>query len=357
MIRVLVVDDSATAREYLAYLIGADPEVQVIGTARDGQEAIGAVRDLHPDVVVMDLMMPVMDGIEATRVIMETNPTPIVIVSAVWLRGEVEMTFRALGAGALAALEKPVGLNHPQHERLARELARTVRLMAGVKVVGRRNGLAPTVVPSGPGPTAPAQPCRVRFVAIGASTGGPSAIATVLRGLPAGFPAPVLVVQHIARGFIAGFASWLAESCRLPVAVAEQGQVPQAGHVYVAPDNRQMGVASDGTLALRDDAPEGGLRPSVSYLFRSLIPFARRGLVAVLLTGMGRDGASELKQLRDLGAVTIAQDRESCIVFGMPGEAVALGAATAVLSPSQVASYLAGLCPGNTAVIPLAGRQ
>jgi two-component system chemotaxis response regulator CheB len=353
MIRVLIVDDSAVARQLLTYIIGGDPSLQVIGTASDGEEAVVAVRERKPDVVVMDLIMPRMDGIEATRAIMETHPTPIVIVSSVWAQGEAEKTFCAMAAGALAALEKPVALAHPQYARLARELNQTVRLMAGVKVVRRTARTRPAAVP-GWIEAAPAAPPsgdvtaaslggRPRLVAIGASTGGPNAILTVLKGLPPGFGAPILIVQHIAKGFVGGFAGWLSVAAGLPVSVAQEGERPQPGHAYVAPDAQHMGLGFDGTVSLSSAPPDAGLRPSVSHLFRSLSTFASRGLVAVLLTGMGKDGAAELKVLRERGAVTIAQDRETSVVYGMPAEAVALGAASAVMSPAQIGAFLGGL--------------
>ena len=275
----------------------------------------------------------------------------IVIVSASWQRGEVDKTFRAMEAGALTALEKPVSLTHPQYERLARELTQVVKVMAGVRVVQRK----PMSVGSAGPPRGHRSPRTVltgrgvRLVAIGASTGGPSAIMEILKGMPRDFPAPVLIVQHIAQGFVQGFADWLAESSGLPVTVAQHGERPQRGHAYVAPDGLQMGLLLDGSIALGDEAPEAGLRPSVSDLFRSLAGYPCRGTVAVLLTGMGKDGARELKLLKDCGAVTVAQDKESCIVYGMPAEAAALDAASHVLAPAKIAEFLAALTTDDAA--------
>ena len=346
MIKVLVVDDSAVAREFMTYLLSGDADLRVIGTASDGEEAVRAVRALQPDVIVMDVVMPRMDGLEATRAIMEATPTPIVVVSASWRRGEVDQTFRALEAGALTALEKPAGAAHPQHERLAKELLQVVKLMARVKVV-KRTPKAPGTAPAGiamHGGAAEvhgaAAAAPLRLVAMGASTGGPNAIREVLGGLPADFPAPVLIVQHIAPGVVRGFADWLTETTAREVALARDGERPLPGRVYVAPDGRQTGIGRDGRLALSDDAADAGLRPSVAHLFRSLAAVAGPDTAAVLLTGMGKDGAAEMKTLRERGALTIAQDAGSCVVYGMPAEAVALGAADLVLPPREIAAAL-----------------
>jgi two-component system chemotaxis response regulator CheB len=180
-------------------------------------------------------------------------------------------------------------------------------------------------------------------VALGASTGGPPVLQTILSGLPRDYPAPVLIVQHMAAGFVQGFAEWLAQSSALPVQLAAQGETILPGHVYVAPDEFQMKVERGGRIALSKDAPEGGLRPAVSYLFRSLVEAYGGEAVAVLLTGMGRDGAEEMKLLRDSGAITIAQDKESCVVHGMPGEAIKLDAAQLILPPEKIAPLLASL--------------
>jgi two-component system chemotaxis response regulator CheB len=183
----------------------------------------------------------------------------------------------------------------------------------------------------------------VKVVAIGASTGGPPAIEAILLKLPKDFCAPLLIVQHIAPGFVQGFADWLANSCRFPVGIATQNEFPLPGHAYVAPDGVHMGMEINGRIVLSKSEPENGLRPSVSYLFRSVAEVFGKNIVGVLLTGMGKDGAYELKMMKEKGAITIAQDKESCVVYGMPGEAVNLNAATYVLSPPKIAELLSGL--------------
>ena len=344
MIKVLVAEDSPVVREFLIHVLSSDPDIRVVGTANDGEQAVAAVKRYRPDVITMDIHMPKMDGLDATRRIMETDPTPIVIVSGSTDPHETETTFRALEAGALAVLKRPNGIGHPDHETTTRELVQTVKLMSEVKVVRRW----PRVRRDAPA-TRPAEmglaraPAQVRIVAIGASTGGPPALHTVLAGLPKAFPAPVLIVQHMAGGFIQGFAEWLAQSASLPVHVAAHGETILPGHVYVAPDEHQMKVEHGGKIVLTRDAPENGLRPSVSYLFRSVAEVYGSAAVAGLLTGMGRDGAEELRLLKEKGAVTFAQDKDSSVVHGMPGEAIKLDAATFVLPPDKIAAALVNL--------------
>jgi two-component system chemotaxis response regulator CheB len=344
-IKVLVVEDSAVVRELLMHILSSDPDIQVIGTASNGEEAVKSVGDTRPDIVTMDINMPKMDGFEATRIIMETTPTPIVIVSASWDPKEVQKTFRAMEAGALAAVRKPVGVAHPDYKDQAKELIQTVKLMSEVKVIRRQSrikhgkgfpaGLAVNdLIPS---------TTDVKVVAIGASTGGPPVIETILSGLPKDFLAPLLIVQHIAPGFVQGFADWLANSCRFTVRIATQHEFPLPGHAYIAPDGVHMGMDTSGRIVFDGSEPENGLRPAVSYLFRSVAEVFGKNTVGVLLTGMGKDGAYELKMMKEKGAITIAQDKESCVVYGMPGEAVNLNAATYVLSPPKIAELLAGL--------------
>jgi two-component system chemotaxis response regulator CheB len=345
MIKVLIVEDSQVILDLLIFILSSDPAIQVIGTARDGEEAVRAVMEKRPDVVTMDIVMPNMDGFEATRIIMETTPTPIVIVSASWDPHEVEKTFRAMEAGALAAIAKPVGVAHPNYARLTKELIRTVKLMSEVKVIKRRPRER-----NGPAISRESTTCLItpvildlKVVAIGASTGGPLAINTILSRLPKDFRVPLLIVQHIAAGFVQGFAHWLADSSRLPVAIAAQGEHLLPGRAYIAPDDLQMGVENGGRIILSSSEPENGLRPSVSWMFRSVSEVFGKNAIGVLLTGMGKDGAQELKLMKERGAVTIAQDKESSIVYGMPGEAVAINAAVYVFSPAGIAEFLSGL--------------
>ncbi len=343
MVKVLVVDDSASVRMLLQALLASDPGIEVIGTAADGEEAVEAAARLKPDVITMDIYMPRMNGLIATRLIMESHPVPIVVVSGNLDAEEVASTFRVMEAGAVTALARPNGPGHPDHEREAAAFIRTVKLMAEVKVVRRtpRRDRPDAITPP---PQRAAVPARVNAVAIGASTGGPLAIQAILAGLGKNFPAPVLIVQHMALGFIKRFTEWLNLTSAIPVHIATHGERILPGHAYVAPDGSHMLVTADGTaIALKDSPPENGLRPSVSALFRSVtLAFGPRS-VGVLLTGMGSDGARELKLLRETGAVTIAQDLKSSVIHGMPGEAIKLEAATYTLPPAQIVTTLTNL--------------
>ncbi|KAF0216061.1 MAG: two-component system chemotaxis family response regulator [Geobacteraceae bacterium] len=347
MIKVLIVDDSASMRLFLERIFSADPGIHVVGTAHNGEEALKAVERLSPDVITMDVFMPLMNGLDATRRIMETHPTPIIILSGNLDPEEVMTSFHAMEAGALVALPKPRGAGHPDHEREVGSLVRTVKLMAEVKVVKRwprsRNRVStpPQVVISDEAPA------KLQVVAIGASTGGPVVIQTILSALGENFPVPVLIVQHMAAGFIHGFAEWLALSSRLPVHVASQGEHLLPGHAYVAPDGFHLLVEAGGRIKLSGESPENGLRPSVSALFRSVADVYGKNAAGVLLTGMGKDGVDELLLLKGKGAVTIVQDKASSVIYGMPAEAVRAGAATYTLSPGKIAAMLERLTNGN----------
>ncbi|MCE9615811.1 MAG: chemotaxis-specific protein-glutamate methyltransferase CheB [Lentisphaerae bacterium] len=347
MINVLIVDDSPLARRLLAHILSEDPELRVIGMAANGHDALAAVRRDQPQVVTMDIHMPAMDGFEATRRIMESHPVPIVMISGSYERSEVNKAFRAMEEGALAILARPVGPADPHYEQEAREIRETVRLMATVKPVRRMHPLPP---PEPQKLDAAAPPVPVKVVAIGASTGGPPALQAILSILPRHFPAPILIVQHIASGFVAGLIDWLNQTSGPRVCLATHETPPQPGHAYVAPDGLQMGVDAMDRLILVKAPPEHGLCPSVSFLFRSVAAHVKSGAVGILLTGMGRDGAQELDAMRRAGALTIAQSRDSCAVFGMPGHAVSLGAAMHQLPPEQIAGLLIShVRPGATA--------
>lgn len=337
-IRVLVVDDSPSVREFLGHILSSGG-IEIAGEAADGAEAVELAARLRPDVITMDIGLPVMDGFAATRAIMASTPTPIVIVSAQWAPEDVAKTFDALGAGALAILEKP-RFGAPDFACRRDQLVSTIKLMAEVKVMSRRPKSAdrPKKIP----PT-PQGRLKRELVAVGASTGGPQTLRSILFGLPKDFPAPIVVVQHISRGFLPGLVQWLDQGCKLTVRIAAHGQAMEPGTVYFAPDDHHLLVASDNTLRLSDAPPEGTLRPCVGRLFRSVAESLGSRAVGVLLTGMGRDGALELGLMRERGAVTIAQDECTSIVYGMPREAVRLGAAVHVLPQEEIAGMLIGL--------------
>jgi two-component system chemotaxis response regulator CheB len=348
MIDVLVVEDSQVTLEYLVYVLGTDPEIRVSGVAASGEAALASVARHKPDVILMDIHLPGIDGFETTRRIMASTPVPIVVCTASTSFDQVHTAMRALEAGALAVLKKPRCLGDPDAEAEAAAIISTLKLMSEIRVV-RRWTRAPTPTPATVGlvPSKAAEPTPhdvadhdVAIVAIGASTGGPPVVAQILSGLSPNFAAPILVVQHISLGFTTGFAEWLAAASRLPVHVAKGGERPLSGHVYVAPDDHHLRIDPRGELQTTQDEPHNGLRPSVGVLFRSVAERFGRRAIGVLLTGMGRDGAEELKLMSDQGALTVAQDEESCVVFGMPAEAVRLGAASFVFPPQKIAEFL-----------------
>ena len=354
-VRVLVVEDSPVVREFLLHILNAEPGIHVVGTAKNGEEAIEFARKQKPDLITMDIHMPKVDGFEATRRIMETVPTPIVIVSGSSTTEDIATTFHALEAGALVVIRRPMGIGHPDFEKTAGELRNTVKLMSEVKVIkrwpkpavrheqaDRREPVATFISQPGTRIIADAQ-----IIAIGASTGGPVVLQKIFSELPRDLGAPVVVVQHIASGFLDGFVEWLNGTSHLPVHVANQGDQLLPGNVYVAPDGLQFGPEETGRVQLSSAAAEHGMCPSVSFLFRSVAKVYGRRSIGLLLTGMGRDGSEEPKLLKDLGAVTIAQDRDSSVVYGMPGEAVALGAATYILSPEKIIEALKSLIRRN----------
>jgi len=342
IIRVLIVEDSSTIRQYLNHIFDSDPGLEVVGVAKDGEEGIRLVKLKRPDIVTMDIHMPKMNGYEAAHRIMEECPVPIVIVTSSWDPGSVENSFRAIDAGALVALEKPPGLGHPRSEKLAAKLVQTIKTMAEVRVVRRsrprmKSGGAPAISPAA-GPGVARQ--KIEVVAIGASTGGPPVIKDILSGLRQGVSVPILIVQHIAAGFLEGMVEWVNKESRLSARIASDKEHIRKGNVYFAPDGHHMGVTGGGRIVLSEGPAENGVRPSVSHLFRSVSKaYGGRG-AGVLLTGMGKDGAVELAGMKERGAVTVAQDKESCVVYGMPAEAVKLNGAVHVLSPEGITGFL-----------------
>jgi two-component system chemotaxis response regulator CheB len=342
-IRVLVVDDSLTARKHLVEVLRADPELEVAGEAADGKRAIELCRTLRPDVITLDMMLPLMSGLAVTEYVMAYSPTPILIVSSSANRGELYKTCDALAAGAVDVFEKPTGNDPEGLWELG--LILTVKIVSRVRVITHIRGKLGS---SGRTPANPASfetcdsPTRKSVIAIGGSTGGPAAIVEILRGLPAGFPIPILLVIHIGDLFTTAFTEWLDGQSALRVRYARDGEalpaLGQAG-VIMAPSGFHL-VVQGGKLRLTCDRERNSCRPSVDVLFESLAKEIGGETAACLLTGMGRDGAAGLLALRRAGALTIAQDEASSVVFGMPREAIEMGAADRILALDQIATAL-----------------
>ena len=351
MIRVLIAEDSQVVVEYIKHILVTAGNFDIVGVAKNGEEALALAQITRPDVVIMDIQMPRMDGYEATRKIMETKPVPIVICTSSWKPEDAEKTFKAMEAGALAIVAKPGGPGSADMERSVRELLDTVTLMSDVPVVRRwprKDGMKVSPAPGGMAESVDVSPAQVELVAVGASTGGPPALQTILGALLADFPAPVLIVQHIAEGFLASLVSWLNQASPLSVSVAKHGESFEPAHVYLAPEGLHMGVSKSGRIVLERGPAENHVCPSVSYLFRSVAREYGRRAAGVLLTGMGRDGADGLKLMKEEGGITIAQDKDSCVVHGMAGEAIKLDAAAHVLPPEGIAAALRSMvCKGK----------
>jgi two-component system chemotaxis response regulator CheB len=318
-IRVLVADDSELFRELLARVIAIDPGFEVVAVAADGNAAAALARQLKPDVITMDLNMPDADGFSGIARIMADTPTPILVLTA---NREEAVGFRALSLGALDLLEKPQA--HVDLDDYGRLLRSRLRLLAGVKVIRHVRGLRERIQ------VAPRATGRAELVVIGASLGGPRALATLLRGLPPAFPAPIAVVQHIADGFTEGLAAWLAAEAHRDVHEAQDGETLAPGRVVLAPTGRHL-VVGDGFVRLSDAPPVDTFKPSVTPLLLSAARAYGARVCGVILTGMGRDGAEGLKAIKEAGGPTLVQDEATSAVFGMPRAAIELGAVDRVL--------------------------
>lgn len=340
MIRVLITDDSATSRQLLCHILRSASDIQVVGEATNGAEAVRMAGTLRPNLILMDIHMPVMDGLVATREIMMHSPTPIVLVSASTMVHETETAMQALRAGALTLLLKPAGPAAANYERSCQELIETVRAMSDVKVVrhhrpysARERRTQKTTHPTH---------SPISICAVATSTGGPPALLKLFSGLAADFPVPIVVVQHIATGFTEGLAKWLDGSLALTVKVAEMGERLSPGTIYLAREDYHLGVTRVGTALLSKAATIEGFRPSATYLFRSVAEAYGNRTLALILTGMGHDGVEGLHSVRKAGGTIFAQDEASCVVFGMPGAAVAEGLADQVLPIDRMAKAILG---------------
>jgi two-component system chemotaxis response regulator CheB len=316
--------------------------MQVIGHARNGQEAVSMCASLKPDLITMDIEMPVLDGIDATRLIMTQTPIPVVVLSSTVNDKSLNATFKALEAGAVSVLQKPEQITAPDFVLKRKAMIDTLRSMAEIKVIKRRFNVKKQLSPPTPLQLS-VKATRYEIIALGVSIGGPQVLNFILQKLPANFPLPVVIVQHMSVGFIQGFAKWLDENIAMHVKLARQNEIFQAGTVYFAPDNTHLAVVREGThlkANLVSSAAVSGFRPSATVLLESVAKVSGQHAVGGLLTGMGNDGAVGLLAVKNHHGTTFIQDPDSAVVFGMAGVAQSLGAVEQVVKLDDIAGYL-----------------
>ncbi|WP_084665918.1 protein-glutamate methylesterase/protein-glutamine glutaminase [Thermanaeromonas toyohensis] len=342
-IRVLIADDSAFVRKYLKEILARDPEIEVVGTARDGEEAVKLVLALRPDVVTMDVEMPKLDGLTALQYIMNENPVPVVVISSLTQKGEL-LTYEALALGAVEVIAKPSGIVSTDLRKIADEIRRKVKaaaksnMKAATRVIKRREA-GPNFKPAPSGVSAPFK----KLVIIGVSTGGPKTLTEILPELPADLPAPIIVVQHMPAGFTRGFAERLGNICRLEVSEAQDGETVTPGKILVAPGHSHLKIErrlgkNEVRVRLTDEPRDALYKPSVEVAMESALKvLGGQRLVGVLLTGMGDDGANAMVKIKDAGGITIAEAEETAVVWGMPREAIVRGGASIVTPSYRVA--------------------
>lgn len=337
-IRVLVVDDSALMRKMVCDMLSQDPGILVVGHARDGREAISKRAELCPDVITMDIEMPVMDGVAALAEIMAKCPTPVIMVSSLTQKG-AETTMKCLRLGAVDFIGKPSGSISLDLSKVREELVQKVKAADRSKgTLSRPLPIRRAFASISLGASAPSKPStRGGMLLIGSSTGGPRALHTLIPGLPGDLNIPIVVVQHLPEIFTTMLASKLNEESPYEVREARVGDILRAGTILVAPGGKHLQFDKRGVAELTDAPTVHGVRPSIDVTMASLIPLFREKLIAVLLTGMGRDGAAGMKAVHDLGGQTIAEHESTCVVYGMPKAAVEMGAASQVLPLPEIA--------------------
>lgn len=344
-IKVLIADDSAVSRKLFQRIISMAEGFEVIGVARDGSEAIEKVLLLKPDVVSMDINMPNTDGIEATKKIMNASSLPIIIVSSLYNKHEKDLAVKALAAGAVHIMSKPHGITHPLFEKDCKNYIRMLKIMSEVKVVSRKDRTAKAgsvFIPAGK--RFSPQRIRPEIVVIGSSAGGPQVLKILLENIPQSFPLPVVIVQHMEKSFSTSFNSWLNTYSNMPVSIARNGEEVLGGNVYIAPGGNHLEFRQKGVLSIFPEIENSkGHTPSVARMFKSVMNIYKDKTLAIMLSGMGRDGSDEMLQLRETGAYTIAQSQSSCLVFGMPGEVVKKGGACVSLNPEEIIEELKNL--------------
>ena len=325
--RVLVVDDSLVCREILAAILNAETDIQIIGQAESGKQAIELNRKLRPDLVTMDIQMPGMDGFSAIEEIMAQNPVPILVVTSVPLKDGIDQSFLAIKAGALDLVKKP-----DPGSLEGRILVEKVRVLSGVKVIRHRRARPASVSQL----SREVASERIEVVALVSSTGGPKLLSELLGSLPREISLAFLLTQHLPDGFVAGFIHWLNQEIALQVDQAREGMRITPGTVLVAPSETHMEVSERGVVHLSDAPAIQSHRPSGTPMLKSVAKVYGKRAMGIILTGMGRDGAEGLLSLRQAGGLCIAQDEASSLIFGMPKAAIELGAAERVLGVNEI---------------------
>lgn len=345
MIRIIIADDSPTDTLILKNLFESEPDMVVVACAKNGREALEMIEKHHPDLVTMDIEMPFMNGYETTKIIMTKFPTPVVMISSHIIESESRVAFEALAAGALTVLPKPRDIISKTSNKSARYIIDTVRNMSEIRVIRRSRFPSSTTTLSG---VRPRNVTDYQIVAIGTSVGGPQALKLVLSKLPANFPLPIVIVQHMTPGFMPGFVNWLSNHIKLKVKCAEVEELLQAGTVYFAPDYTHFMVQKrneNAHVLLQEGDPVAGFCPSITMLMKSVAKHYNKNAIAILLTGMGTDGVDGFLELKQAGAHTLIQDESSCVVFGMGAAAKALGSVDKEVKLNQIANYLLQLIP------------
>ncbi|MBL6455716.1 chemotaxis-specific protein-glutamate methyltransferase CheB [Belnapia sp. T6] len=341
----MIVEDSAVVRHLLAHIVARDPRLALVAAVGSAEEALQELPRVKPDVISMDIRLPGMDGLEATRRIMAEQPTPIVVIADSVEDDSLRISMNALRAGALSVVEKPVGVATAGYDALADHICTQLFIMSDVPLIRRRD-IGTRLSPRPPGPPL-ALPDRPALIGIAASTGGPQALAKLLGALPADFPVPILLVQHMGAAFMEGFAAWLDGVVPPKVALAQEGEVPQPGRVHVAPGDQHLRIGPDRTLRLTRDPPVGGQRPAATAMFHSIAEVYGSSGSGIILTGMGEDGARGLVALRRQGGLTITEDESTAVVFGMPAAAVRLGGSSLSLPLPLIAPRVLRLVQGG----------
>ncbi|MCG6553105.1 MAG: chemotaxis-specific protein-glutamate methyltransferase CheB [Candidatus Magnetominusculus sp. LBB02] len=368
-IKVLIVDDSPVAVEVMRRILSSSEDIEVAGTARHGIEALEMIPRLRPDVICTDLHMPQMNGLEFVKEVMLRHPLPILVISVSVFEDNKDNVFQLLDSGAIDVFPKPVGPDLEKSDKFAAGLIAKIKVLSGVVPFRKKTKMV--LPPPYPGTAPIPKPCiendvslphfeimhsRLKVIVIGASTGGPQAIETILKELPSDFSIPIVCVQHISEGFMLSLVDWLKGRSKLNVKIAENNEKPTHGNIYFSTDDRHLTIDRTGAFVLGNEPPEGGHKPSITKTMTSFAEYYRGGVLGVLLTGMGRDGADGMLAISHVGGATIAQDEASSIVFGMPDQAIKLGAAKYILDINKIGRFLVKIECIETNMAKMAGR-